>query len=31
LLEKHNFKVLYFEQFQPRSKNYLNFIAQKQV
>jgi len=29
LLEKHNFKVLYFEQFKPRSKNYLNFIAQK--
>lgn len=30
LLIKHDFKVLYFEQFQPRSKNYLNFIAQKQ-
>ncbi len=30
LLEKHNFKILYFEQFKPRSKNYLNFIAQKQ-
>lgn len=31
LLEKHNFKVLYFEQFKPGSKNYLNFIAQKQT
>jgi len=30
MLEKHNFNVLYFEQFKPRSKNYLNFIAQKQ-
>lgn len=30
LLAGHGFKVLYFEQFQPRSKNYLNFIAQKQ-
>ena len=30
LLEKHNFKVLYFEQFKPGSKNYLNFIAQQQ-
>lgn len=30
LLTEHGFKVLYFEQFQPRSKNYLNFIAQKQ-
>lgn len=30
LLTRHGFKVLYFEQFQPRSKNYLNFIAQKQ-
>lgn len=30
LLAKHGFKVLYFEQFQPKSKNYLNFIAQKQ-
>lgn len=30
LLEKYGFKVLYFEQFKPNSKNYLNFIAQKQ-
>ncbi len=29
LLDNHGFKVLYFEQFKPRSKNYLNFIAQK--
>lgn len=29
LLQKHQFRVVYFEQFQPRSKNYLNFIAQK--
>lgn len=29
LLEKHNFKVLYFEQFKPGSKVYLNFIAKK--
>lgn len=30
LLKQHGFKVLYFEQFQPRSKNYLNFITKKQ-
>lgn len=30
LLTKHGFEVLYFEQFQPRSKNYLNFITKKQ-
>ena len=29
LLQKHGFEILYFEQFAPRSKNYLNFIAQK--
>jgi ubiquinone/menaquinone biosynthesis C-methylase UbiE len=29
LLEDHGFKVLYFEEFKPGSKNYLNFIAQK--
>ena len=29
LLVQHGFKVVYFEQFKPRSKNYLNFIAQK--
>ncbi len=29
LLTKHGFKVVYFEQFKPGSKNYLNFIAQK--
>lgn len=30
LLENQGFKVVYFEQFKPRSKNYLNFIAKKQ-
>ena len=30
LLAQHGFSVLYFEQFRPGSKNYLNFIAQKQ-
>lgn len=30
LLNEHDFHVLYFEQFKPGSKNYLNFIAQKQ-
>ncbi len=30
LLARHGFEILYFEQFKPRSKNYLNFIAQKQ-
>lgn len=29
LFEQHGFHVVYFEQFQPRSKNYLNFIARK--
>lgn len=29
LLDKFGFKIVYFEQFKPRSKNYLNFIAQK--
>ncbi len=29
LLTSHNFHVIYFEQFRPGSKNYLNFIAQK--
>ncbi len=29
LLAKHGFNVLYFEQFTIRSRNYLNFIAQK--
>lgn len=28
-LAKHGFKVLHFEQFAIRSRNYLNFIAQK--
>lgn len=27
LLEKYNFEILYFDQFKPSSKNYLNFIA----
>lgn len=31
LLEANGFKILYFESFKPRSKNYLNFIAQKKV
>lgn len=30
LLGDSGFKIVYFEQFKPRSKNYLNFIAQKQ-
>jgi len=29
LLQKHGFTVLYFEQFKPASKNYLNFISRK--
>lgn len=29
MLSRHGFKVIYFEQFKPRSKNYLNFIAKK--
>ncbi len=29
LLNKHGFKVIYFETFKPGSKNYLNFIAKK--
>jgi len=31
LLGTFGFKVFYFEQFKPGSKNYLNFIAQKQT
>ena len=27
LLENNGFEILYFEQFKPRTKNYLNFIA----
>jgi len=27
LLKIHNFEVIYFEQFMPKTKNYLNFIA----
>ncbi len=27
LLEKYGFEIIYFEQFKPRTKNYLNFIA----
>lgn len=30
ILAEHNLNVLYFEQFQPHSKNYLHVIAQKQ-
>jgi ubiquinone/menaquinone biosynthesis C-methylase UbiE len=29
LLKEYSFDVLYFEQFKPGSKNYLNFISQK--
>jgi ubiquinone/menaquinone biosynthesis C-methylase UbiE len=29
LLQTHGFSVIYFEQFKPKSKNYLNFISQK--
>lgn len=29
LLQKNGFKIIYFEEFKPNSKNYLNFIAQK--
>jgi ubiquinone/menaquinone biosynthesis C-methylase UbiE len=29
ILNHADFKILYFEQFKPKSKNYLNFICQK--
>jgi ubiquinone/menaquinone biosynthesis C-methylase UbiE len=29
LLRAHGFAVIYFEQFKPASKNYLNFISRK--
>lgn len=29
LLGENGFEILYFEQFKPKSKNYLNFIAKK--
>lgn len=29
LLQRHRFTILYFEQFKPASKNYLNFISRK--
>jgi ubiquinone/menaquinone biosynthesis C-methylase UbiE len=29
LLHQNNFQIIYFEQFQPKSKNYLNFICRK--
>jgi ubiquinone/menaquinone biosynthesis C-methylase UbiE len=29
LVQDHGFKLVYFESFQPRSKNYLNFIFKK--
>ncbi len=29
LLKKHGFEIIYFEEFKPGSKNYLNFIAKK--
>lgn len=29
LCKQHNFELIYFETFKPRSKNYLNFIFQK--
>ena len=28
ILEKYGFKIIYFEQFKPKSKNYLHFIAE---
>ncbi len=31
LLEQHGFEVVYFEQFKPASKNYLNFVAQLKI
>ena len=31
LLTKHGFEEVYFEAFQPRSKNYLNFIIRRQT
>jgi ubiquinone/menaquinone biosynthesis C-methylase UbiE len=31
LLQQHQFQIVYFEQFRPRSKNYLNFISQNQL
>lgn len=29
ILQRHHFLVMYFEQFKPNTKNYLNFIARK--
>lgn len=29
LFTEHSFEVVYFEEFKPRSKNYLNFISRK--
>jgi hypothetical protein len=29
ILKKNDFEIVYFEQFKPKSKNYLNFIAKK--
>lgn len=29
LCKKHNFELIYFEQFKPGSKNYLNFVFRK--
>jgi ubiquinone/menaquinone biosynthesis C-methylase UbiE len=29
LLTRHGFDILYFEEFRPKTKNYLNFIAKK--
>ncbi|NNM83882.1 class I SAM-dependent methyltransferase [Candidatus Parcubacteria bacterium] len=31
LLQQHGFTTLYFEQFKPGSKNYLNFISKKRM
>lgn len=31
LLTKHDFEVIYFEEFKVNTKNYLNFIAKKKV
>lgn len=31
ILNENNFEILYFEQFKPNSKNYLNFITRKSI
>jgi len=29
ILRKNNFEIVYFEQFKPKTKNYLNFVCRK--